>query len=719
MKKLKHLPFTVDGQLIGELGQRLVTRNHVALAELIKNSYDADATSVAVSFGPLKNSEGIQCAGIQITDNGLGMSMDILENNWMRIATANKQTDPISTKYGRPRTGSKGIGRFSCERLARHLNLTTTSSIDGELHTIEAWFNWDEFKVGTNLAEIPIAFARVPSNSRSTGTTLRLVALRDDWTQSQFDTLARAVISLTVTSSARRKGYQSDPGVAIKLDSDNFTSPTSDLFERLIDTGWGRIRGRISANGQATTDIMGKYIAKPTEMTLSKKYPNLAGMTFDIGFLRDGEGYDLNRDTSTLTRKLLNELRDQGGVRVYFEGFRVYPYGEPENDWLKLDADYARRKSSFVNPAYRALADSMSLNPKDVGLLTPRNANVLGRVYLDKHSASHMTTKMSREGFTDSSSLNDLITILRDAIEWTTVHYAFAREQHSRQKRNEAEQQFAQAMQSEKGITSDERHKNPLESALAFLAQSATSALPASNSTPQRQADRIALARSVITENLDAKEREISRLRTLASTAPLLFTFTHEVYSLINQLDTYANAIRNIAKRQQDQRDAEALNGAAIDLSETGDSFRAVASLFGVLTTTKDLNPKRYYARQLLQGLIRGTRFALKESAIEVTLVCDRDTKTPRMQKAEFVSVAVNLYVNALKSTMAAKGRRIEIRCFHDGARFVFELVDQGVGLAKQYRTAVFEPFISDPEHKIYSHLVPEGKLRGAACLGQ
>ncbi len=719
MVRPKKLPFTVDGQLIGELGQRLVTRNHVALAELIKNSYDADATSVEVSFEQLNNPAGISCTGIQIIDNGLGMSMTVIENNWMRIATANKKTNSISPLYGRPRTGSKGIGRFSCERLAKYLRLSTTAEIDGELQTTDAWFHWDDFQPGTNLADITIAFSRRPAQSDSCGTTLHLVDLRDEWTQGQFDTLARAVMSLTVTSAARRDSYEPDPGFSLKLDADRFATPQPDLFKRLIDAGWGRMTGHVSDKGKVTITLKGKYLDRQQKVALQKQHPKLAGLKFDIGFLRDGEGYELNSDTKTLTKKLLNEFRGQAGVRVYFEGFRVYPYGELGNDWLYLDRDYARRASSIEDPAFQVLAESMRLSPREVGLVKPRNANLLGRVHLDKRSASHMTTKMSREGFTESSALEDLVVILRGAIEWATVHYAFAREQHSKQKRHEVEQQFVQALKIPKDTPDEKNEEKPLKTAIEFLAKSASSVLPADESTPQSQTEKIALAQSVIATNLDEKEREISRLRTLASTAPLLFTFTHEVYSLISQLDTHANTIKQIAGRQKAEKDADSLDSAAIDLRATGENFRAVASLFGVLTTTKDSDQKRHYVKPLLKGLIQGTRFALKESAIEVELLCDRDVKTPRMRKAEFVSVAVNLYINALKSTMAAKGDGIEIRCFTEGKDFILEVVDQGVGLGKRYRDSVFEPFISDPEQKIYSHLLPGGKLSGLTSLGQ
>lgn len=719
MTKSKQISFIVDGQLIGELGQRLVTRNHVAMAELIKNAYDADATDVEVIFKNLRDPNGSFCSGIEIKDNGLGMSMEVIEKHWMRIATANKQDELVSIRYGRPRTGSKGIGRFSCERLARYLHLITTAKVDGELQTIEAWFDWDKFKPGTNLADIEISFNSAPTGSGKCGTTLRLVDLRDDWTQSQFDTLARAVMSLTVTSAARRKNYKADPGFSIKIESDQFNTPEPDLFERLINAGWGRMKAKISNNGKVTIELNGKYLDQPRRITLKKTYSRLSGVKFDIGFLRDGEGYELNRNTKVLTKKLLSQFRDQGGVRVYFEGFRVYPYGEPGNDWLLLDRDYARRSSGIIDPAIQELASSMRLTPRDVGLLKPRNANLLGQVHLDQQSASHMATKMSREGFIDSAALTDLISVIRTAIEWATVHYAYARQQHVQSRRLEIENRFIEAIKNDKGDRDGKVDSKPLTEAIHLLTKYASSALPSDTTEPRLLVEKIEAAKSVITANIDEKEEEIDRLRTLASTAPLLFTFTHEVYSLISQLDTHASTIRNITKKLTNEEYKDALIETADDLKSTGSNFRSVATLFGILNASNDSDSRRHYVKPLLENIIKGTQFALRESSIDVNIVCDRDTKTPRMKKPEFVSIVINLYVNALKSTMAAKGRQIEIRCFNRESDFVLEVLDQGVGLRHRFRKSVFEPFISDPENKIYSRLNPNGKLSSLAPIGQ
>ena len=98
---MAELVFTVDSALLSELGEKLVESAHIALVELVKNSYDADATHVCVKI----LSDPVRGSVVQVTDNGFGMTFGDVQNYWMRIATTHKTTQDASDRYGRPRTG--------------------------------------------------------------------------------------------------------------------------------------------------------------------------------------------------------------------------------------------------------------------------------------------------------------------------------------------------------------------------------------------------------------------------------------------------------------------------------------------------------------------------------------------------------------------------------------------------------------------------------------
>src|ERR1700730_1961166 len=155
--------FTVDTHLFRELGELLVGRDSTALVELIKNSYDADATEVVV-YGEYISS--LKRGFIQIRDNGIGMSRKEFDDGFLRIAARTKvENNRRSPVFSRRFTGAKGIGRLAAHKLARLLEITSArwnehnqSRNNGALqaHSIglEASIDWDEIEKKNTLEEL-------------------------------------------------------------------------------------------------------------------------------------------------------------------------------------------------------------------------------------------------------------------------------------------------------------------------------------------------------------------------------------------------------------------------------------------------------------------------------------------------------------------------------------------------------------------------------------
>src|SRR5215213_167866 len=113
------LHFSVEGRLLRELGERLVKEPEVALVELIKNAYDADATICHVTISLPEF--------IQVRDTGHGMTLDEFTTGWMRIGTSSKESEHLSRGFGRVITGEKGIGRFAVRFLGTQLDLMSVA----------------------------------------------------------------------------------------------------------------------------------------------------------------------------------------------------------------------------------------------------------------------------------------------------------------------------------------------------------------------------------------------------------------------------------------------------------------------------------------------------------------------------------------------------------------------------------------------------------------
>lgn len=182
----REIPFTVDAQLLAELGERLVGRSYIALAELIKNSYDADARHCEVVFEQ-------DC--IIVRDDGHGMTEQEFEARWMRVGTTHKRDERVSPRFHRPLTGSKGIGRLAVQYLAERMTLYTTS-VDDMSHVVEASIDWPSAVTAKHLTTAT-AMYRVTERDRSyaayssSGTEIRLEGLNHPWTQDDLRDLAR------------------------------------------------------------------------------------------------------------------------------------------------------------------------------------------------------------------------------------------------------------------------------------------------------------------------------------------------------------------------------------------------------------------------------------------------------------------------------------------------------------------------------------------------
>jgi DNA topoisomerase VI subunit B len=178
--------FSVDAGLIDRLGKELVARQETAVSELVKNSYDADATVVNIIF---KNSD-VEGGEVIIDDDGDGMTRDELVNGFMRISATTKIHQPKSKKFRRKRAGRKGIGRFAVQRLGTRLTIVTQT--ETQKNAIKLSIDWDNYSNDKNLFQVANKIEEIPK-SKAKGTTIIIDNLRDRWTEISIKRIFRYV----------------------------------------------------------------------------------------------------------------------------------------------------------------------------------------------------------------------------------------------------------------------------------------------------------------------------------------------------------------------------------------------------------------------------------------------------------------------------------------------------------------------------------------------
>ncbi len=714
------LSFSVDSQLLGELGERLVTRNYVALAELIKNAYDADATEIVIKF--IKAKKGPNQGEIHISDNGHGMSFQEVSDYWMRIATTSKVRAPVSPKYGRRKTGNKGVGRFACRRLAKKLVMETvgTTSEKRGLEKTKVTFNWGDFKPGTTLTQIPCVYTRDLLINGKTGLSLILTNLVERWTDSDFNLLRRHVLGLSIVKGVRREGFEEDPGFEIKLEAPEFPSGEGILSRQLLDAGWGKLEGEINNQGICNLKLEAKEIGLK-EFGLDEAFENLKGITFEIAWLPMQKS--LLRDTRIITKTgILDLLTEQGGVRVYLDGFRVYPYGDAGNDWLRIDADVARRKGR-TDDRLSEIASKLGVDPLRAMLNSPRNQQLYGNVVINSGPSMPLQVKLDREGFIEDSSFEDLVTVLRLSIQWMVLHYnEFLLVTGRRELYKKAEELEGLLGDKTNFSFSPTEETTPIAlKALTLISDEAKTALKTLPEEQRRKAEiRLNAASEFVKQSYSISEIYLGILKAVASTGSLMFNFSHEIKNLMARLDTHANTIdrmlNDVPKIYQHD-----FSLFAQSLRKTRDRLDQQIQLFGTLSRTSGETKRQLILlKPIVDEVMMGFQYLIEEYGINKPVVeIPEDFKIGPILEVEIYSIIVNLISNAVKANLSGNGRNIYVKVYSQNGKKVLAVCDDGIGLEEKYWEEVFKPLNADPAGNLYSSLKRRVANDSLAALGR
>lgn len=766
------LNFSIDSRLLEELGENLVTRNHVAVAELIKNAYDADATQVELEFINARQENEDQPSEIRIEDDGVGMTYEEIDENWMRIGTTDKIRNPRTEKYGREKTGNKGIGRFSCRRLGYRLELTSTAKDPNQdrymcTHVV---FPWDEFARDTDVDNIGVdAEVEYPEDldESDTGVTLRIMNLRDEWTQRDFNTLRRNILTLSVAQPRRREGFEEDPGFDILLDAPEFEQGEGSLLDQVYDAGWCELQGEFTDNGDLHLTIEAKKIGKRTHI-LKKEYHGLEGTNFKMAFIpREKKHF---RDRNTLSLQRAKEIMDDyGGVRVYQDGFRVYPYGGPSNDWLGLDR-YVTRRIGSPDEEFENLSGQMSFHSdfKKTMYLHPRNENLIGRVNVATDAELQMKT--DREGFIQNPTYDDMKDGLRLALQWLTLQYSNYQAIKEKEELKEQAEDFANKIgsdsnTSDKNITGDGSDENSSSGLSQFktsdsdgtsggtstkstttsvssttsssstktmttdtetvdqavsVIQKASETVTQENQDDEQISEVVEAASEIVQQSVEKNRKEIDFYRSAFSVNQFIFSFMHELRDIILELETKKSDLNSTADSLSSPEN-EQVRGIANDISELKSRFEQQMNLFGVLTDSGDeVEPDTHRIEEEVEELIDSIRYISEDYNVSIDSDIPTNLYTPAMHQTELYSILVNLITNSIKAVIAASDGedRIHIDGVKDGDSVVLRVHDTGVGLPTDHREEILQPLVSDPEDNLYDALEKKMPTELSSQLG-
>lgn len=667
------LPLRPRARILRTLGDELISSETVALIELVKNSYDADATRVLIRFTPpLQISEG----SIEVIDNGHGMTLETIQTAWMEPATLIRKRNPRSEERRRRVLGEKGIGRFASSRLADYLKLITRRkggptetfvSFDWSLFDDEEKFLdevnaiWEtrmptEICPGGGIEELWADHSFAPQEELNHGTILRMEGIRATWGREQFETL-RSSLSRIVSPFFGQDIAQNDE-FSIRLDLPDPFTDLSGLVEppEALKKPHYLIKGDIGKDGHYKLTVKLKGQNKTEELinrfTFRDSHEPVCG-PFKIELRVWDRDRDSLEELASLSKSTIASVRRDldhaAGINIYRDGFRVLPYGEPYNDWLRLDL------RSRLNPTLRLA-----------------NNQIVGYVLISADTNPLLRDQSNREGLMQGPALDDLKELIK------MVLAVLEPKRYDLRPRREKEK-------SRGGIFYG-FNLNAVRDMVVDRYPADTSLLTVVN---EKEKD--------LEERIDLVQEVLSRYHRLATLGQLIDTILHDGRTPVAK-------IKN--ESQLGIRDIERAPKTFPVLSKLRSRFDLTYSQSNVLSTLfrriepfggrKRGRPARISLEKAIEDAFAVLGQEIKDIGVDVRL--PKTVTEVTIDQAEIEEVIINLLQNSLYwlRKVPPSGRKIIVqvkRVNSQGVEILF--ADSGPGVDPEFQDRIFEPYFS------------------------
>jgi len=686
-------------RLLTMLGDQLIKNEQIAVTELMKNSYDADADWVKVAFENFGKDYKIQDdSRIVIEDNGSGMTHDVITNAWMNPATPNKYTKNVNeqrTPCGRVIQGEKGIGRFAMLKLGKTIEMVTRP--EGEDVEYKLVFDFNKYDddfltedergkeiflddLGFELEEeTPSVFVsrdisfgnRTFSGSvNAKGTRIVISHLRGAWSEKKFKSLSDSFErfggmfgSLGQESSEDTKakdftiGLFHNGGYLLnERRAESLASLTEQKAVLSVENGIydnERQELRFTLNGLPRTldlddpELKGLRVFRDRFLLEDKKtyrvvsdFGPFAFEFYIFDFMaKDESRYFLNNEQKDLVKE----------HRIYLlrDGIRVQPYGEPTDDWLMIDMDRGTisASSNFSND------------------------QIVGRVNITKANNTHLKDKTNREGLIDDGYFTqDFICVIKTLLAYLRKT-AYKHYQESQKKKDSIEKQ----------------RKDAVKKAIETLAEQFSDNRTASRLITQ-------LKSSYENEKRYLLERA-ERTESLAAVGLSVETTSHDIMLMMNRgLDSLSKLMKD---SMSDNFDPSTLSGELQRLygifSYVGNQLQDMQQLF----VSAKQRRKRIRVKDLLDKVIRLYSNIMNRNGIEVKVDIMGSPLVAVCTDADLLQLLINLFDNSVYWLTVTGKPKKNILVTLDGNAQQMLFSDDGCGILEDDAPYIFDAFYS------------------------
>ncbi len=741
---LKELSFDIDSSIVFQLGESLISDSVQAVTELVKNSYDADASycilDVVTDEKVGKNSRRYSNAlgYITVEDDGHGMTEDQLRDGFLVISASFKREmkrKSLTTKGGRTPLGDKGLGRLSAQRLAENVEIYTTPLGSKEEYYLA--FSWNDFLEHNRLSQVKVKYEVRPTTGKP-GTKLVLSGLKyiDDWTGKAKDELGSKLskmispykekqdfnllatidgTSLDLTLIAEKLRDAAQLRYSIEFDGKTLRFEGLSKLDYMYPADKKR-KNQFNAfivpdKGKKLLEFLSKdksgkslkvrkaddgwFVAYSRSFifdemdgleTINRKRANPGPFRGEIDSF-DFETYKTAGEADVFNKRsdFKKVIESISGVRVYRDGFGV----RVDQDWLGLGKQW-----TFATSYY-----------------TLRPANTLGYVSISAEHNKQLEETTDREGFKDTPYLRNFLSLMHEFVKFSADGQEFLRrgslkffedldrQEADAEEEDEPEQVTAKAKAKVQKASSVKANLSSMKSSILKGGSKASMRRMAQNAVEKAEiyVDEV----SNLTKDLDYVETQIGNLRRqmdqMYETVGLGLTAEALSHEISNVTDQLASRNKKVNKHVQDKPIRDALIISHIEyIGSTVNALRKQLS---------HLSPSLRYIREKKEN-IKLEKFFLdiidfyfdrmKTNGIRIDLVQTNSKNfVVKMNVGKLTQVVDNLLLNSeywlredIRTERLEKGViTIEL----DDP--LIRVSDNGKGFDKSIEETAFEPF--------------------------
>ena len=675
------------------LSNQLIKNNTIALTELAKNSYDADASWVQIRIGNMDNYnkkvlKESEKPYVEIEDDGIGMSLSQIQDSWINPATPEKyikrKNKKAKTKKGRIIQGEKGIGRFAVFQIGKVVEIHTRKKTDigggeeinlltdltkydddmltkkeGKMKGKILYF--DEIKSKYNIWDNPrvikpgiVIIEGQTLNRKKHGTKIKITELNYNWTERKVRDIRKALSKLQ--SPFRKQDF----AVSIYFNREEITAyeqfDIHDVFEEALI----KMEGDIDEFGMCDYYINNKKY----DINLIENLQNEKVKENRMHFLSTTKEYRKPEcgpfsfkfyvyNPMLITDNDMKQFIQEHRTYIYRDGIRVYPYGDKDNDWIKLD----------IYRGWIKVGDYLS------------NNQLIGYIEISSQKNPYLIDKTSREGLIEQSTAYDDLRLLVLSI-LNELHIVYKRltispsPKRIKARRNRL---FIQSSKVQNRIITLDKY---LESE--------------GDSKGSQLMDKL--------KNDYNKEREVSKqqielVEDLAGVGIAVDATSHDVMVMMGRARETVMTVHEILKgsnpnleRLEDK--VEALEGQIMFieslLSGIQPIFRSARRKNKNIRLIEIINKvRRYYEK-----MIDKNRIEIEINTIGPPLII-------KSSEGILLQIFINLFDNAIFWIKVKKPKLPKILILVDGDHGSIIFSDNGTGVKKEDVDFIFEPFFS------------------------